>query len=156
MRTRASAYGKLHRAGYRLRTPNTGAKRRIQALCAIGWTQKELAERLGFAKLTLNRLAQGHYETLLVERDKKIRRLYDELSAIPRFGTPEARKSRAWARKNGWAPPLAWDNIDDLKERPKGAVWQPYGCAICGEKGSDGKLRRDLCKKHYQREMNAA
>lgn len=152
---RARAYGKLHRAGYRLRTPNTGAMRRIQALAAIGWTQKEIAARVGCAQLTINRLAQGKYLTLHLDLDKRIRQTYAELCVQPRRDSADARRAIAWARRNGWVPPLAWDNIDDPKERPKGAALT-YGCAVCGERGSDGKLRRDLCKKHYQREMKEA
>jgi cobalamin biosynthesis protein CbiG len=44
--------------------------------------------------------------------------LYDELSATPGPSEVAARH----ARERGWAPPLAWDDIDDPEDRPQGVA----------------------------------
>jgi hypothetical protein len=43
--------------------------------------------------------------------------LYDDLSMTPADG-PGAWRALSDARKHGWAPPLAWDDIDDPNETP--------------------------------------
>ncbi len=88
----------------------TGTVRRIRALQAIGWTLAEIASRIGWATNNLGTLTSG-YRACNAETAAKIRAVYDELSMTP---GPSAR-SRYWAQKRGWLPPLAWndDDIDD-------------------------------------------
>ena len=94
---------------YGERIPAAGTNRRVRALNAIGWSNGHLGKRLG---VTRDRVAQ-YANAEWVERPtaSRIARLYDELSMIP---GPSAR-SRTWAAKRGYMPPLAWDDesIDD-------------------------------------------
>ena len=55
---------------------------------------------------------------------EKVSKVYDELSmTLPpertRFERMDVTRTRNRARRLGYAPPLAWDNIDDPNERPK-------------------------------------
>lgn len=88
----------------------TGARRRIRALQAIGWPLHEIASRIGWATSNLGTLASGGRECN-ADSARKIAAVYDALSMTP---GPSAR-SRYWAEKRGWLPPLAWsdETIDD-------------------------------------------
>jgi transcriptional regulator with XRE-family HTH domain len=96
----------------------TGTNRRLQALAALGWSQSELASRLGFTFQNVSRLATE----ARVNRDTaaKVRALYDELSMTP---GPSVRAQRE-AQRKGWPVPLAWDDdkIDDPAARPSKMV----------------------------------
>lgn len=96
--------------------PAHGTRRRLQALVAIGYSQRFLAERLG--------INPGNFGTMLHHRPQvtvatadKVKALYDELSMTPRTGTDQrtkisvsrAKKRAAWFM---WLPPLAWDDDD--------------------------------------------
>lgn len=91
------------------RVDSIGVQRRIQALVAMGWTQREQELRMG---ITYRRLA-----TVLLRPQiytplaRRIVALYDELSMTHGPST----RSRAIAKRKGWAVPLAWsdDTIDD-------------------------------------------
>jgi hypothetical protein len=81
-----------------------------------------IARHAGIAQQSLNEtlisstwIPRGRFNTL--------DRVYDELSMrIPSTDTPSARmsvaKTLAFARRNGYVPPLAWDDIDDVAEVP--------------------------------------
>jgi transcriptional regulator with XRE-family HTH domain len=88
-----------------------GTTRRLRALMAIGYPQRQLAEELGshqswVSKLMLNDRANVNADTAL-----RVGELYDRLSMTP--GPSEETRDRAIRR--GWMPPLAWDDetIDD-------------------------------------------
>lgn len=94
--------------------PAIGTQRRIQALMVLGWTSRDIAERCGWATpqavtelLTARRFIQRSTAALVAAA-------YDELSMRP---GPSAQ-NRVRCRRKGWAPPLAWDNIDDPDEVP--------------------------------------
>jgi hypothetical protein len=98
---------------------STGTKRRIQALVALGWTLGEIAaaceKRSGNAWTNeVLRSARVHSTT-----EALIRSAYDRMSMIRPEG-PYRNRQRATAARKGYAPPLAWDDIDDPLERPSG------------------------------------
>jgi hypothetical protein len=102
----------------------TGSIRRIQALVALGWTVKELGERLG-SRTQLSVLIYGAPAFIFPATAVKIAALYEELSMrLPPETTRgdkfKASRARNVARREGWPPPLAWDDIDDPAERPRG------------------------------------
>lgn len=109
--------------------PRVGVIRRIQALNAIGWTRVSLAARLEMSGPNLTQLVTGcrgatHRANLHVQVKtwQKIDALYRELSMTP----GPSDESRRRALRNGWAPPMAWDDIDDPNEHPKG-IGAPKG-----------------------------
>jgi transcriptional regulator with XRE-family HTH domain len=101
----------------------TGARRRLRALVAHGWTARALAKRMGMTDSNFARVLHAetgmHAETVL-----RVRALYDELWNVrppERNGAERQAASRArnLAERNGWLPALAWD--DDTIDDP--AAW---------------------------------
>lgn len=93
--------------------PNIGARRRLQALMAIGYRHGDITPRLG--SNSANLLHQvGDWISL--EKHQAMVRVYDELWDKP---GPSAKAVRS-AQKLGYQPPLAWDDdtIDDPTALP--------------------------------------
>ena len=101
-------------------TPGTnvaarGAHRRIQALCAIGYSLSFQAECIGwnvgnFAMLLKRDVIQ--VKTLLA-----VMAMFDEFSLKARTSEDShvlggITRAKKLAKKNKWVPPLAWDSID--------------------------------------------
>jgi hypothetical protein len=99
-----------------------GIQRRLRALHAIGWSMRALALEVG----------EEHPTSLLNlvrrEQPKFVRRpfalmildAYERLCMTPRTGSG-ATRARNTARRNGWAAPLDWDDID-RDEQPVATV----------------------------------
>ena len=97
-----------------------GVRRRVRALVALGYSMRGLGDRLGVRRQQIQELAGA--EQVQYKTHAMIARLYEELSMRPpepATATERAicRKARGLARERGWAPPLAWDDID-LDEAP--------------------------------------
>jgi transcriptional regulator with XRE-family HTH domain len=94
--------------------PGTATNRRLQALAAIGWTQADIAQRLGVTKSWVGQLRTAQRVTLATHR--QVAALYEDLSCAP-GGNIRAAK---YAEKFGYAPPAAWDDetIGDPTARP--------------------------------------
>ena len=99
-------------------TPAHGTIRRIQALMALGHPAPRIAQATGdptATKITIYNALHADQWVTLTTRNLIIR-AYEALSMTPGTST----WSRNHATKRGWAPPLAWDDIDDPTERPRG------------------------------------
>lgn len=96
----------------------TGTRRRTQALIAIGWSLSEQARRVG--RTVSNHKYVLTAPTVQLRTAQTVAALYDELSATTPVPGPSATRARRWAQREGWAPPLAWDDdtIDDPDARP--------------------------------------
>jgi hypothetical protein len=94
----------------------TGTTRRLQALVSIGYTQSDLAARLGITAANSTHVFHGRRD-VLVSTAQRVTQMYDQLSMTP--GTSD--RARAHARKHRWAPPLAWDDdtIDNPHAKPE-------------------------------------
>jgi hypothetical protein len=97
----------------------TGTQRRLQALVAVGWPQKELARRLGLDRNTVNdqvNLTTPAYGSTA----RAVRDLYDELWNVDPLQTGVGKRwvfeAKALAKARGWVPPGAWD--DDYIDSP--------------------------------------
>ncbi|WP_051124631.1 hypothetical protein [Amycolatopsis benzoatilytica] len=99
----------------------TGTRRRLCALVAIGWTQTQLAELLGLTPNNFWPLIHGQ-PNITAARRRAVVQLYDDLWDKPPADDALARKSRRYAQRHGWVPPLAWDDdkIDNPAARPAG------------------------------------
>lgn len=110
--------------------PNTGSKRRIQALHAIGWRHVDINPRLGFDARTVS-----DARNLITKRKHDaIVRVYDQLWDRP----GPSDKGRRRAAKIGYAPPAAWDDdaIDDPNATPD------LGAAVRGRgRPTEGTVR---------------
>jgi transcriptional regulator with XRE-family HTH domain len=101
----------------------TGTRRRAQALVACGWSQARLARELGLTAANFCGMLRRDQVTAATAR--AVSDLYDRLWNRP---PPEhdqhtrgaAARARNHAGRQGWAPPLAWDDdqIDDPHGRP--------------------------------------
>lgn len=92
-----------------------GARRRLQALGARGWSLGELARRLDLGRCRLERACQQQW--IAQSLHQAIAGLYDQLwDQEPPTDTRSGRVARTMAltraRAAGWVPPLAWDDID--------------------------------------------
>lgn len=96
-----------------------GARRRLRALVALGYTQTHLAQLLGLEKTYFWKIL--HDETRGISRgtDDTARRIYDELHMRP---GPSLRARRMAASKS-WPPPLAYDDIDNPHEHRTAVRW---------------------------------
>ena len=107
------------------RASSVGATRRLQALVAIGYPVRRLARLSGLVEGVLHRVLAGRPANR--ESRARIRTLYETLCMTPwepetsweRSASTRARKT---AQARSWAPPLAWDDIDDPNEVPQGVA----------------------------------
>lgn len=97
--------------------PSVGTVRRLQALTVMGWSMADLAARSDVAESTLHALRDPKHKTTRPRFAAAVERLYDELSGTR--GPCQYAATRAL--RKGWAPPAAWDDIDDPAETPDGA-----------------------------------
>lgn len=96
---------------------STGTIRRIHALQALGWSMPEIAARGGWA--SYQSIHQATLRKRVTHRfAHRIDVVYRELSMLIPPETPASKRALTWARRNGYAPPLAWDDIDDINETP--------------------------------------
>lgn len=108
-----------------------GVARRLQALSAIGYTDRQLADHTGIHVAYLSRLrAQNAAQVITARTFEKIARCYDALWCVPQIGPYATRAKRAAARK-GWLPPLAWD--DDTIDSPEDFVHILQNDYVSGE-----------------------
>lgn len=96
-----------------------GTRRRLRALVALGYTNKQLAAAIGAADQQIHGLLyQNNFVTAATAR--KVRQLFEELGMTSAPPTVAARRAIARAKRLGWAPPMAWDEgeIDNPDAQP--------------------------------------
>ena len=101
---------------YGVRIDSTGSLRRLRALQAIGWTQTEIARRIGWTVANINRYFISDPDRINRSTAVTIAKVFNELQLIP----GPSDRSRRHAKAKGWPPPLAWDEdtIDDPAATP--------------------------------------
>lgn len=107
--------------------PALGVARRLQALYAIGYTQSDLGKALGVTAPRVANLMHHRYDVVYRHTFIAVDAVFRELCMkVPEDPEPMRRgqvrvhaRARRDAQARGWAPPLAWDNIDDPHETPK-------------------------------------
>jgi hypothetical protein len=106
-----------------------GARRRLQALSAMGYSREDLAVLLGTQAAVITNV-RGRQPYVTAAMWCRIADVYDRYSMTP---GPSAR-ARKDAERAGWLPPLAWD--DDQ-------IDLPWGVPSDERQGSRGR-RTDL------------
>lgn len=112
-------------AGGPTQVPSLGTTRRLRALAAIGWTQKDVAAELGLSPQRINHLTRGRYPLLYPSTVAAVTAVYDRLGMVVPIDPPVVKERgqrpheacRRRARRLGWKPPLAWD--DDTIDNPR-------------------------------------
>lgn len=94
----------------------TGTRRRLEALMWLGWSRATIGSRAGIGATNMTRLRNA--PTVTSATAARIARVFDELSMTLPPNTQAAANVRNLARRRGYLPPLAWDDIDDPAERP--------------------------------------
>lgn len=98
--------------------PSLGTMRRLRALTCIGWQLNRIAELSSTNAGTLSEIRSGKVK---VVRQSTHRRVNDAYEALHMQHGGSAR-SVMLAERRKWAPPMAWDDIDDPSERTTGRV----------------------------------
>lgn len=90
--------------------PALGAKRRLRALIAAGWTRTHLAAELGTTPSTLVMILH-HQEQVTARRHRQIAALFNRLQLEP----GPSVYARAYGKKRRWPLPMQWDEeaLDD-------------------------------------------
>lgn len=93
---------------------NVGTQRRLQALVALGYTNRQLAKELDYPISQFAYLINLSEQGVTARVARKVEEVFDRLQlTIPPPCTGSTRaKNRA--QRKGWPPPFAWDDdIDD-------------------------------------------
>lgn len=95
-------------------TNATGTRRRLQALQYNGWDQDTLAQKLGSQRSHVWKLSHERVN-VTVNLAKRVQDLYDEIWNQYPESSKGSNLARSISRRNGWLPPLCWDedNIDN-------------------------------------------
>jgi hypothetical protein len=103
-------YEKTRQIHGELKVPALGTQRRVQALRALGHSLRDICRAGGWAdKSSLNYAMCA--ETITATTARRVATVYDQLCMTAATG-PKANRMRLLAVRNGWPPPLAWDDID--------------------------------------------
>lgn len=146
----ARRYAKLHRNGYRLTVDTAVVVRIIKALQAIGYTREQIADKVGACdKRYVGAILNGKRRHIYATTQQAYLDMYAEWHLTPQ-DSPAAKKVITYARKRGFPPPAAWDNIADRSEHPKGVIGQ---CDVpaCEKPRHKG----DLCYRHHRLGVSA-
>lgn len=109
--------GRLARLNGGRAVPALGYQRRVQALMRLGWTSPDIARAAGWPHRNyVLRVINGQKgkPTTWLERKTAdaLAAAYDQLSMVTPEMTPTRARTKARATRLGYAPPLAWDDID--------------------------------------------
>lgn len=96
----------------------TPSRRRLQALAVMGWRQLDIGPLCGLDATVISVIQAGRVKRTAAAKAKAIAALYVRIQDLR--GPSDSTATRALTR--GWSPPAAWDDPDDLAERPKGAA----------------------------------
>lgn len=124
--TSEARYAKFRRAGYRRMVDSTVTVRMIRALRRIGYTNVLIAKGTGLGHPNVignlaNDTNPGPRNKVFTETAEAIAAFYWAHQDKPRLDF-HGRRTATFAAKRGWAPPAAYDRIEDITERPKGVV----------------------------------
>lgn len=94
---------------------SAGARRRLQGLCALGWSVAAIARHMETAPRQIHRALDE--ATVTAAMHQRVLAAYEDLSMVRPEGL-YADKTRRRAARQGWVPPLAWDEeFLDLPEQ---------------------------------------
>ena len=88
-----------------------GAIRRIRALQAIGYRVSDVAEVAGMNRPHLGEICRGQFDSVTIRTHVRIDKAYRRLHMVVP-NTHVADLVRRRSRRNGYEPPLAWNDID--------------------------------------------
>lgn len=100
--------------------PSVGTIRRIQALCAMGYGLATQARWYGLSSDAMSKLLRSSATVVTRRVAARTVASYEKYAMVPAEGWV-AERTRRWAQRCGFMPPLAWDDdiIDDPRSRPQ-------------------------------------
>lgn len=98
-----------------------GARRRVQALMLAGWTIGEIADNSGASRNAIGRLI-GCQTSTNAKTYWAIRKFFESNWQGPENLHQGSKVAITLAKRKGYLPALAWDDIDNPKESPKGVA----------------------------------
>jgi hypothetical protein len=111
--------------GLRFRVPALGSTRRLRAAATLGYSLQDIHNATGIPSTTLTSIRRGGRDytrkgPLMIDRHYAItiKRWYDKhqiTEAEPGWTTTWSKNI---AKKYGWAPPMAWQDITNPQEQP--------------------------------------
>lgn len=126
----------------RPRSARIAATRKMQALACMGHPVAAIAE-FGSSRSSLEKIRCRPCRYLAPGVGEVIDRAWAALWHTP----GGSHSAMAAAKRNGWAPPLAWDDIDDPAERPKGVgMARASGPVRFAELRDMGLTRREIAE----------
>jgi hypothetical protein len=136
----------LDNVGARAAVDGAGTRRRLQALVAAGWTQSELARRLGMNRSNFARTIVG--DLVHAGTHRAAISLYDQLWRLDPTGhgvpAHRAEAARRIAAANRWAPVGAWD--DDVIDDPAAFPDWTGRCGTPEGYSAHYRIRVPLCQ----------
>lgn len=101
----------------------TGSRRRLQALTVQGFPLSFLTAKTGLAKSTVSLVRSGRKAQVMSSGLRAIKAVHEEFwdeDPLELGLSPEVvAKAKGWAKKYGWLPTEAWDDIDDPECEPR-------------------------------------
>lgn len=141
-RADTARYSKLRRNGIypHARVPVGPTARRLRCLTAIGWSLDALAEQSGMSRAQLGNLREGtRYATCTQITAARVDALFGRLWMT--WGPSQYTRDLALGRD--WYPAGAYDDIDNMAEKPK------PGRPVTGFERGDATARRtEIARRH--------
>lgn len=103
------------RAPGKHRVTSLGIIRRIHALACLGWSREALEAEIGM-RLPTDQGQNGNNPPRNKAQADAVIAAYERLWRTP----GRSRITAAYAARMRWAPPMAWDDIDDPRQSPQG------------------------------------
>lgn len=96
--------------GHTYQVPCDRSRRKVRALMALGWPASEIGHRIGVSQQAISRILAR--DTIRATTAAWIDEVYTSLEMKIPEDTIYTRRTKNAARKAGWPPPLAYDDID--------------------------------------------
>lgn len=98
--------------GHEFQVPGDRTRRKVRALAALGWTAREVAERMTppISQQAISKILMR--PVIRATTAERIDRVYEKLEMVIPPDTPYHRRRKTEALARGWLPPLAYDDID--------------------------------------------
>lgn len=97
-------------------------RRRLEALAAIGYSSMSISNASNASHSALRDIHAHAWPTVRTNVANAVFEFYREHHMKPvEPGSASVTRTLNWARREGFHPPAAWDDIDDPDEQPAGA-----------------------------------
>ena len=147
---RARKHREHYRAGRPLRASINGTALRLRALAVVGWSNTDIAARLGTTPFVVWGWQHARGQWITPESAARVAALYDAVWDQPPPGR-YAVKIRRHAARMGWLPPMGLD--DDLIDQPDyrpvmptGGAWDPKPCGTPAAARRHHRRGEPLCR----------